>query len=111
MTVDVSWRNGFGERITLRPGRTGAVKVRSALIAGRYRVQDETGATIGAVRDGQTLTWNAQAGRTYTIVNVDVMPCAPAPSERPVVARDPSSGTAAAATSGAPAPRRRRALT
>ncbi|MEV4180808.1 glycoside hydrolase N-terminal domain-containing protein [Streptosporangium canum] len=100
VTVDVSWRNGSGERITLRPGRTGAVKVRSALIAGRYRVQDETGATVGAVRDGQTLTWNAQAGRTYTIVDVDVMPCAPAPSDRPVVAWDPSSGTAVADASG-----------
>ncbi|MFJ2030262.1 glycosyl hydrolase family 95 catalytic domain-containing protein [Streptosporangium sp. NPDC087985] len=71
VTVDVSWRNGSGERITLRPGRTGTVKVRAALVSGDHRVRDETGAAVSPSRDGDTLTWNAQAGRTYTIVSKD----------------------------------------
>ncbi|GAA2883032.1 glycoside hydrolase family 95 protein [Streptosporangium fragile] len=69
VTVDVSWRNGAGEKIVVRPGTTGPIRVRSDMIGGRHRVHDEQGHEVGTSRSGDTLSWNARAGRTYTIVN------------------------------------------
>ncbi|MBB4937233.1 alpha-L-fucosidase 2 [Streptosporangium album] len=82
VTVDVSWKDGSGEKITLRPGKTGPIKVRSAMIGGRYRVHDEQGNEVSASRSGETLSWNARAGKTYTIANeVSVKVTAPADAE------------------------------
>ncbi|MFC7648048.1 glycoside hydrolase family 95-like protein [Streptosporangium lutulentum] len=69
VTVDVSWKDGAGEKITLHPGKTGPITVRSALIGGRYRVYDEQGHEVGPSRSGDTLSWNARAGKSYTILN------------------------------------------
>ncbi|TDD42055.1 glycoside hydrolase family 95 protein [Nonomuraea terrae] len=69
VTVDVSWHDGAAEKITVHPGRTGQIKVRAAAVAGRYRVYDEQGHEVGPHRSGDTLSWNARAGKSYTIVN------------------------------------------
>ncbi|MFG1703491.1 glycoside hydrolase N-terminal domain-containing protein [Nonomuraea sp. M3C6] len=69
VTVDVSWRDGAAEKITLHAGRTGPIKVRAAAVAGRYRVYDEQGHEVGPRRSGDTLSWSARAGKSYTIVN------------------------------------------
>ncbi|MBT2225040.1 glycoside hydrolase N-terminal domain-containing protein [Nonomuraea sp. NEAU-A123] len=69
VTVDATWKNGAPDTITVRPGKTGAIKVRSSFIAGRYRVYDEQGHEVGPHRDGDVLSWNARAGKTYTIHN------------------------------------------
>lgn len=69
VTVDVSWRDGSAEKITLHTGATGPVKVRSAMIGGHCRVRDERGNEVAASHSGETLSWDARAGRSYTIVN------------------------------------------
>ncbi|WP_425568241.1 glycosyl hydrolase family 95 catalytic domain-containing protein [Nonomuraea rubra] len=69
VTVDAAWKDGAADTITVRPGRTGTIKVRSPFIAGRYRVFDEQGHEVGPRRDGDTLSWNARAGKAYTIQN------------------------------------------
>lgn len=69
VTVDVSWRDGSAEKITLHTGATGPVKVRSAMIGGHCRVRDERGNEVAVARSGETLSWDARAGRSYTIVN------------------------------------------
>ncbi|WP_187414241.1 glycosyl hydrolase family 95 catalytic domain-containing protein [Nonomuraea sp. PA05] len=69
VTVDAAWKDGAPDTITVRPGRTGPIKVRSSFVAGRYRVHDEQGHEVGPRRDGDTLSWNARAGKAYTIQN------------------------------------------
>ncbi len=66
VTVDVDWANGVATRVALEAGRDGQLKVRSGLFAGRFRVVDaETGRTVDVKRDGQEITIDAKAGRTY----------------------------------------------
>ncbi|HLU74281.1 MAG TPA: glycoside hydrolase family 95 protein [Nonomuraea sp.] len=60
VTVDVTWRDGLAETITVRPGRTGPITVRTP--AGRYRVHD-----LDQETETGTLTWHAEAGRGYLI--------------------------------------------
>ncbi|WP_246492181.1 glycosyl hydrolase family 95 catalytic domain-containing protein [Actinomadura alba] len=69
VTVDAAWKDGSPDTITVRPGKAGPLKVRSSFIAGLYRVHDEQGRQVDARRDGDTLSWNARAGATYTIEN------------------------------------------
>ncbi len=69
VTVDATWKGGAADTVTVRPGRSGPLKVRSPFIAGRYRVLDERGRVVEPRRDGDTLTWNARAGQAYTIQN------------------------------------------
>ncbi|MEV0620067.1 glycoside hydrolase N-terminal domain-containing protein [Nonomuraea sp. NPDC050404] len=69
VTVDASWKDGAPDTVTVRPGRTGPIKVKSSFIAGRYRVYDERGHEVGPRREGDTLSWNARAGQAYTIQN------------------------------------------
>ncbi|MEV5892822.1 glycosyl hydrolase family 95 catalytic domain-containing protein [Nonomuraea fuscirosea] len=69
VTVDATWKGGAPDTVTVRPGRTGPLRVRSPFIAGRYRVLDERGHEVEPRRDGDTLTWNARAGQAYTIQN------------------------------------------
>ncbi|MET7462224.1 glycoside hydrolase family 95 protein [Nonomuraea sp. NPDC005501] len=69
VTVGATWTNGAPDTITVRTGRTGPIKVRSSVVAGRHRVHDERGHEPGARRDGDVLSWDARAGRTYTIRN------------------------------------------
>ncbi|WP_240809500.1 glycosyl hydrolase family 95 catalytic domain-containing protein [Microbispora catharanthi] len=83
VTVDATWKNGAADTITVHPGSTGPIRVKSGFIAGRYRVHDEKGHEVGPHRDGDTLTWNATAGKAYIIQNeaaIDVTaPAATAP--------------------------------
>ncbi|MCG5219719.1 glycosyl hydrolase family 95 catalytic domain-containing protein [Streptosporangium soli] len=69
VTVGATWKDGSPDTISVRPGKTGPIKVKSSLIAGRYRVYDEQGHEVGPRRDGDVLSWNARAGKTYTIHN------------------------------------------
>ncbi|WP_345568624.1 glycosyl hydrolase family 95 catalytic domain-containing protein [Nonomuraea rosea] len=69
VTVDATWKNGAPDTVTVHPGRTGPIKVKSPFVAGRYRVYDEQGHEVGPRRDGDTLSWNARAGKAYTIQN------------------------------------------
>ncbi|MER6174861.1 glycoside hydrolase N-terminal domain-containing protein [Streptosporangium sp. NPDC001681] len=69
VTVDASWKDGNADRVTVHAGRSGPLKVRAAMIGGRYRVEDERGRTIDPRRDGDVITIDAKAGRSYTIVN------------------------------------------
>ncbi|MEU6724517.1 glycoside hydrolase N-terminal domain-containing protein [Nonomuraea wenchangensis] len=68
VTVDVVWRDGAPDTVTVRKGRTGPIMVRSAN-AGRCHVHDDHGHEIGPRRDGDTLTWTARAGTAYTITS------------------------------------------
>ncbi|GAA4190244.1 hypothetical protein GCM10022252_28260 [Streptosporangium oxazolinicum] len=67
VTVDTTWSAGKAQSITLRTGKTAPIKVRTAAATGTYQVKDETGATVTATRTGETLSWNATAGKTYTV--------------------------------------------
>lgn len=69
VTVDAAWKDGAPSTVTVRPGRTGPIKVKSSFISGRYRVYDGQGHEVGPRRDGDTLSWNARAGEAYTIHN------------------------------------------
>ncbi|MEV0384794.1 glycoside hydrolase N-terminal domain-containing protein [Nonomuraea sp. NPDC050643] len=69
VTVDATWKDGAPDTLTVHPGKSGPIKVRSPFIAGRYRVHDERGHEVGPRRDGDTLSWNARAGTAYTIQN------------------------------------------
>ncbi|WP_239138005.1 glycosyl hydrolase family 95 catalytic domain-containing protein [Sphaerisporangium rufum] len=69
VTVDATWKAGAADTITVHPGRTGPITVKSGFIAGRYRVYDEKGHEVGPHRAGDTLTWNATAGKAYTVQN------------------------------------------
>ncbi|MCG5214844.1 glycosyl hydrolase family 95 catalytic domain-containing protein [Streptosporangium sp. KLBMP 9127] len=105
VTADVSWRDRKADRITLRAGTAGTLRVRTELATRGHRVQDDQGATITPARQGDTLTWSAQAGRTYSIIaDGGTGPCAAPPSDRPVVAWDPVSGTTVADASGSGRP-------
>ncbi|GII54289.1 hypothetical protein Pth03_26780 [Planotetraspora thailandica] len=73
VTVDATWKGGAADTITVHPGKTGRITVKSDFIAGRYRVYDEQGHEVGPHRDGDTLTWNATAGKAYTIQNEAVV--------------------------------------
>ncbi|MEU8106431.1 glycoside hydrolase N-terminal domain-containing protein [Nonomuraea muscovyensis] len=85
VTVDATWKDGAPDTVTVRPGRSGPLRLRSSLIAGRHRILDDRGLQVGARRDGDTLTWDAAAGRAYTIhretaaaVNATAAPGVPA---------------------------------
>ncbi|MEQ4721183.1 glycoside hydrolase N-terminal domain-containing protein [Nonomuraea sp. B19D2] len=69
VTVDATWKDGAPDTVTVHPGRSGPIKVKSPFIAGRYRVHDEQGHEVAPRRDGDTLSWNARAGTAYTIQN------------------------------------------
>ncbi|MGN9836807.1 glycoside hydrolase family 95 protein [Nonomuraea sp. H19] len=64
VTIGVSWRDGAAEQITLHAGRTGEITVRAA---GAEGVRDERGDEVVAHRSGDTLTWSARVGGSYTI--------------------------------------------
>ncbi|MET7329215.1 glycoside hydrolase family 95 protein [Nonomuraea sp. NPDC005650] len=65
VTVDIDWRDGAAERITLHAGRTGPITVRTTL-AGGCRVSGG----VRPRRSGDTLSWDAQAGTAYTVSRV-----------------------------------------
>ncbi|MFC4117737.1 glycosyl hydrolase family 95 catalytic domain-containing protein [Nonomuraea zeae] len=69
VTVDATWKDGAPDTVTVHPGKTGPITVKSPFIAGRYRVYDEQGHEVGPRRDGDTLSWTARAGKAYTIQN------------------------------------------
>ncbi|GAA3421274.1 hypothetical protein GCM10018952_67310 [Streptosporangium vulgare] len=67
--VDASWKDGNADRVTVRAGRSGPLKVRAAMLTGRYHVEDASGKTINPPRDGDVITIDAKDGESYTIVN------------------------------------------
>ncbi|GAA4516447.1 glycoside hydrolase family 95 protein [Nonomuraea ferruginea] len=88
VTVDVSWRDGVAETITVRPGRTGPLTVRTSIAnhchvhegeaahrlrddgdreTASHRLRDDRGGGIAPRRAGDTLTWEAVGGRSYVI--------------------------------------------
>ncbi|NUW46761.1 glycoside hydrolase family 95-like protein [Nonomuraea rhodomycinica] len=74
VTVGATWKDGAPGTITVRPGRTGPIKVRSSVVAGRHRLHDDRGHGVGPHRDGDVLSWEARAGVTYTIRNEAAVP-------------------------------------
>jgi len=66
VTVGVAWRDGAAHTITLTTGKPGPLRVRTS-IAPVCRVRDDRGGETVADRDGDTLTWQAEEGHTYTI--------------------------------------------
>ncbi|MFD2354265.1 glycoside hydrolase family 95-like protein [Nonomuraea ferruginea] len=83
VTVDVSWRDGVAETITVRPGRTGPLTVRTSIAnhchvhegeaahrlrddgdreTASHRLRDDRGGGIAPRRAGDTLTWEAVGG-------------------------------------------------
>ncbi|GAA0419663.1 hypothetical protein Acor_29480 [Acrocarpospora corrugata] len=69
VTVDAAWKGGAPDTITIRPGKTGPIKVKSSIVTGHYRVSDAQGNSVTPQRDGDVLSWEAQAGQAYTIEN------------------------------------------
>ncbi|MET8870203.1 glycoside hydrolase N-terminal domain-containing protein, partial [Nonomuraea sp. NPDC004580] len=69
VTVDATWSGGAPATVTLHPGRTGRLGLKSAVIEGRYRLVDGRGREVNARRDGDTLTFDARAGQSYTLRN------------------------------------------
>ncbi|MEU7896170.1 glycoside hydrolase N-terminal domain-containing protein [Nonomuraea sp. NPDC049152] len=67
VTVDATWKDGAATRIDLRAGASGPLKVRNKVIAGRYRLVDSAGRNVRHTREGDTITFTATAGRTYTL--------------------------------------------
>jgi alpha-L-fucosidase 2 len=75
VTVDVDWKGGTATRIALHAGRTGALKVRSEVLGGRYAVRDTTaGQNVDVTRTGSDqISIPATAGHTYVIVSLASM--------------------------------------
>ncbi|WP_214105414.1 glycosyl hydrolase family 95 catalytic domain-containing protein [Acrocarpospora catenulata] len=69
VTVDAGWKDGAPDTITVRPGKTGPIKVKSSFVSGRYHVVDGQGNEVDADRAGDVLSWDATAGKSYTIKN------------------------------------------
>ncbi len=64
--VDVSWQNRSARVITLATGKAGAVAVRNTMFTGAFTFVDvATGAAVPVTRNGDTITFTAQAGRSY----------------------------------------------
>ncbi|WP_285774063.1 glycoside hydrolase N-terminal domain-containing protein [Microtetraspora sp. NBRC 13810] len=83
VTMDASWQDGAAKEVTLHISRTGQIKVRSDFVKGRYRVYDEQGHEVGPHRSGDTLSWNARAGKSYTIKNEIAVTVTPAAEAAP----------------------------
>jgi alpha-L-fucosidase 2 len=63
VTVDLSWRDGTAEQITVHAGKAGEITVRPA-----GQVRDDQGDEVAARRADEAVSWDAEAGRSYTIV-------------------------------------------
>lgn len=65
VTVDATWRNGATSEITLHAGSAGPLTVRNQIFAGRFRLLGPAGRAVPLTRDGDTVTFTAEAGKTY----------------------------------------------
>ncbi|MFY1702871.1 glycosyl hydrolase family 95 catalytic domain-containing protein [Micromonospora sp. WMMA1923] len=66
VTVGTEWSGRTATRITLDPGHTGPLRVRSALFGGRFQVTDATtGRRVDVARDGQEIRFTGVAGHRY----------------------------------------------
>ena len=66
VTVDTRWAGGVPSRITLRPGRSGELKVGSDLFTRRFRLVDaSSGAVVQYRHDGRTITFQAEGSHQY----------------------------------------------
>ncbi|MGB3438835.1 MAG: glycoside hydrolase N-terminal domain-containing protein [Actinophytocola sp.] len=79
VTVDTDWAGGVPTRIALKAGKSGALRVSSALFDGRYQiVEQRTGKPLRHQRADTEITLNAVAGRTYVATSaVSVTVAAP----------------------------------
>ncbi len=79
VTVDTDWVGGVPTRIALAAGRTGPLRVSSALFDGRFELVDQkTKKKVRHRRDGAEVTIDAVAGRTYVATSsVSVSVAAP----------------------------------
>ncbi|MFE3454413.1 glycoside hydrolase N-terminal domain-containing protein [Nonomuraea sp. NPDC059194] len=68
VTVDAAWSGGTATEITLRAGSSGSLKVRNKVIGGRYQLVDSAERKVQHTREGDTITFTARAGHTYTLV-------------------------------------------
>ncbi|GAA2135735.1 glycosyl hydrolase family 95 catalytic domain-containing protein [Glycomyces algeriensis] len=66
-TIGATWSGGTIDDLTVRPDRTGAVKVRSRMFTGDYELVDESNGAVIVPREpeGDVIEFDAQAGRTY----------------------------------------------
>ncbi len=75
-TVDLTWSNGRPTEAKLHVRESGDMNIRT-IYAPKAKVYDETGAEVTATvnEDGNLLTFNVEAGKTYTINNfgTDIM--------------------------------------
>ncbi|MGH3384723.1 MAG: glycosyl hydrolase family 95 catalytic domain-containing protein [Nocardioidaceae bacterium] len=66
VTVDANWASGAASEIALTPGRSGDLSVRNDLFDGRYDIVDAaSGRKVEHTRDGDTVTFDAEAGHRY----------------------------------------------
>ncbi|MFC4855184.1 glycosyl hydrolase family 95 catalytic domain-containing protein [Actinophytocola glycyrrhizae] len=66
LTVDTDWTGGVPTRIALRAGKSGTLRVSSALFDGRYQLVDQrTRKPVRHQRTGTEITFKAAPGRTY----------------------------------------------
>jgi alpha-L-fucosidase 2 len=74
--VDVRWSGGTADEITLEPGRSGPLAVRSDLFAGRFRLVDaRNGRRVDTGGGGERVTFTVKHGRRYvaeSLVDVSV---------------------------------------
>ena len=82
VTVDTEWTGGTATRIVLKPGRSGTLRVRSALFDGRFRLVDATsGEKVDITRDGKLIAFRALGGHRYVASSpATVSAGAPVPS-------------------------------
>jgi alpha-L-fucosidase 2 len=71
VTVDAEWTGSTPTRITLRPGVSDRLTVRSTLFDGGFRVFDATtGRKIDVEREGSEISIDAEAGHVYVAVSL-----------------------------------------
>ena len=79
VTVDTDWTGGVPTRIALKAGKSGTLRVSSALFEGRYQIVDQrTRKPVRHQRAGTEISFTAAAGRTYVATSaVSVTVAAP----------------------------------
>lgn len=66
--VDIRWRGGRAEEVTLRPGRDGSVTVRSTIFSTPFTLTEAGGdAPVEAAGEGEVRSFPVRAGRAYVV--------------------------------------------
>ncbi|MER6947462.1 glycoside hydrolase N-terminal domain-containing protein [Nonomuraea sp. NPDC000554] len=80
VTVDATWKDGATSEVVLHAGADGPLTVHNQIFGARYRLVDAWGRQVPHTRDGSTITFTAQQGRTYRAVG-EVRVTVKAPAE------------------------------